>query len=142
MGAYDNYNVLTRYLSVLEAFEKGLSLSFVKVKKIVLEVEAGYKQAHDKKVLNVTDKRQIDKEIKSRLQGESSAKRTSRSAKSEFKLSPKMGNQTIKALLTSNIMELDVGVDWHQVDWQDNAKVSEVLTTVIDYFDQNSPMDS
>lgn len=142
MGAYDNYNVLTRYLSVLQAYEQGLSLSFVKAKKLVLEVESGYKKTHDKKVLNVTDKRQIDKEIKLRLLGENSVKRVSKSTKPEFKLSPKMGSQTIKAMLTSNIMELDVGVDWHQVDWQDNAKVSEVLATVIDYFDQNVSMDS
>ena len=36
MGAFDNYNVLTRYPSVLRSFEEGLDYSFVRVKRLVL----------------------------------------------------------------------------------------------------------
>ena len=136
MGAFDNYNVLVRYSAVMDAYEQGLALSFVKAKRLVLEVENTYKQSHDKKVLNVTDKRKINDEIAVRLSGEKGNKKALKTTMPEFKLKPKMGNKTIKALLTSNILALDVGVNWAQVDWQDDAKVAKVLATVIDYFDR------
>jgi hypothetical protein len=59
MGAYDNYNVLTRYSCILTAYESGLVAPFVKVKKFVLKVESEYKMVHDKSVLNINDKKNI-----------------------------------------------------------------------------------
>lgn len=133
MGAFDNYNVLTRYPCVLDAYENGLSFSFVKSKKMVLTVEGEYKARHDKSVLNVTDKRNINEEIASRLQG----RKSGQPAASKFKFKPITSPSTIKTLLTCNITELDTGVDWQDIDWQDPGQVSNMMTTVIDYLEKS-----
>jgi hypothetical protein len=57
MGAYDNFNVLTRYTSVLEAYDNGLNFPFLKTKKIVLQIEQAFKAEYDKSFLSVIDKR-------------------------------------------------------------------------------------
>ncbi|WDE11988.1 hypothetical protein [Thalassomonas haliotis] len=134
-GAYDNYNVLTRYECVREAYEAGLSYSFVKTKKIVLDVEAGYKQLHDKTGLNTTDKKQISREIKAKL-----SKTTGRSNKlagsKAFKLKPSTPG-TFKTLLSTNIMALDTGINWSKVDWQDYVAVANTMSAVIDFLEKD-----
>ncbi len=134
MGAFDNYNVLTRYPSVLKAYESGLSLSFVKVKKVVLAIESEYKKEHDKSVLNVSDKNTISDQIATQLTGE----KPTVTKKTSFKINPLQSTSAIKTLLTSNIMELDTGVDWEQVDWEDHLSVSKVLVNVIDFLNNNN----
>lgn len=135
MGAFDNYNVLARYSAVMDAYEDGLKTSFIRVKKLVLEVEADYKQQHAKKVLNITDKNNINHEIKQRLSGNNVAK-PAKSVKSEFKIKPQKGNETIKALLTGDIMSMDTGIDWDAIDWQDDTKVAGVLASVIEFLER------
>ncbi|WDE09173.1 hypothetical protein SG34_030890 [Thalassomonas viridans] len=133
MGAYDNYNVLTRYTCVIDAYESGLSLPFIKTKKIVLEVEAQYKTQHGKSVLNVTDKKNISEEITNRLFNK---KQPVASAPS-FKIKPFKSSQAIKTLLTKNIIELNTGVDWNDVDWEDHIAVSKALSTVVEYLENS-----
>lgn len=131
MGAFDNYNVLTRYPCVLEAFQSGLSLSFVKVKKVVLSVEAEYRSKHDKSVLNITDKKQINQEIKQLLSG----KKTPTKAKKAFKFKAIQSANTLKTLLTSDVTTLDIGIDWDNIDWQDHDAVNNAMATVIEYLE-------
>ena len=132
MGAFDNYNVLTRYSSVIDAYEAGLSSPFVKTKKIILDVESKYKSKNNKTVLNISDKKNISTEIEDRLLN----KQTFPPTKTSFQLKTKSFSQTIKALLTSNIIELDTGINWNDIDWENHATVSKTLSTVIDYLEE------
>ncbi|TQV84328.1 ParB/Srx family N-terminal domain-containing protein [Aliikangiella coralliicola] len=132
MGAFDNYNVLTRYPCVLDLYQAGLSYPFVKTKKVVLEVESDYKAEHDKSVLNITDKKKIAKEIESRL---FSKEKTSPPRKN-FQLKPIKSAKTIKSLLTTNVMELDTGINWDDIDWDDHFDVSKTISTVIEYLEK------
>lgn len=133
MGAFDNYNVLTRYSCVCDAYESGLSFPFIKTKKIVLEVESEYKKTHQKSVLNVTDKKNIKKGIKSRLLGIQQLPTTSKS----FNIKPIKSSSTIKTLLTTNIMELDTNIDWKNIDWENRSAVSKTLSAVIDFLESS-----
>lgn len=131
MGAYDNYNVLSRYTSLTNAYKSGLALPFIKAKKIVLEVESAYKQKHEKSVLNITDRNYINNEIESKLLG----KQESKPLIQTFKIKQISSSNTIKSLLTTNVMELDTGVDWNNIDWDDHNSVSETITTIIEYLE-------
>jgi hypothetical protein len=131
MGAYDNYNVLTRYSRVIELYESGLSLAFVKTKKVVLEVESEYKSLHEKSVLNASDGKKIGLEIESRLFNKKGQVKTP----NLFKVKSIKSAQTIKTLLFSNIMELDMDIDWDNVDWEDHSAVSIIISNVVDYLD-------
>jgi len=133
MGAYDNYNVLTRYTCVVDAYESGLSLPFVKTKKLVLEVEAQYKAEHGKSVLNITDKRNISEEITNRL----SNKKQVVASTSSFKIKPIKSTQAIKTLLTQNITELNTGIDWGNIDWEDHHSVSKALSKVVEFLENS-----
>jgi hypothetical protein len=132
MGAYDNYNVLTRYPCIVEAYESGLSSPFLKVKKLVLEVESSYKQQHGKSVLNITDKNNISETIKTRLYD----KKAPKPVNTNFPIKPLKRCSTVKALLTSNVMALDTGINWDEIDWDDHANVSETLSTVLAYLEK------
>ena len=94
MGAYDNYNVLTRYNAVINAYEQGLSNSFIKTKKLVLEVESTYKKDHQKSVLNVSDKNNINDKINSLLSGIKEPVQIQKA----YKVSPIQSVTTIKTL--------------------------------------------
>ncbi len=131
MGAYDNYNVLTRYTSVVDAYESGLSFSFVKTKKIVLDVESEYKKEYEKDILNIRDRQNVSKEIELRLNG---IKQTLPVVKS-FKIKPIKSHRTIKKLLTTNIMELDTGINWDEIDWEDSTSASETMSKVIEFLE-------
>lgn len=131
MGAYDNYNVLTRYNRVIELYELGLSLPFLRTKKVVLEVESKYKFLHEKSVLNVSDRKKIGLEIESRLLNNKALLKTP----NIFKIKSIKSAQTLKTLLFSNIMELDMDIDWNDIDWEDHLAVSKIMSKVIDYLD-------
>ncbi|WP_281558214.1 hypothetical protein [Thalassomonas sp. RHCl1] len=133
MGAFDNYNVLTRYPCVVDAYESGLSASFVKAKKVVLTAEAEYKAKHNKTVLNVTDKREISEEIESRLLG----KKSQKTGGKKLRFKPIASPATVKTLLTSNITELATGIDWQNVDWHDHKAVTNVMATVIEFLESS-----
>ena len=133
MGAFDNYNVLTRYNCVKSAYESGLSIPFVKVKKVVLAVETEYKTQYEKTMLNVTDKKNISNEIQSRLLDKKPAEQTMKSFKVKTIRSP----NTIKALLTTKIIDLDTGIDWDNIDWEDHVVVSNTLSSVIEFLEND-----
>ncbi|KZN32595.1 hypothetical protein N480_25435 [Pseudoalteromonas luteoviolacea S2607] len=132
MGAYDNYNVLTRYPSVLEAYESGLSLPFLRVKKIVLSTEVEYKNKNNKTVLNVTDKKAISELIYLQLTDKKAQAKKVHMAR-PIKIKPINSLSSLRVLLTSNITELDTDVDWTRVDWNDQDCVSDALAKTIDF---------
>jgi hypothetical protein len=133
MGTFDNYNVLTRYPSVLRSFDEGLDYSFVRVKKLVLYIEKTYKEQHTK-VLNVIDKRKIDTTIYEALQG----KKYKEPLKASFpyKLNGLSSPEGLRALLKENIFELDTGINWDTVDWQDVASVNKAISEVVNKLNQ------
>jgi hypothetical protein len=130
MGSYDNFNVLTRYPSVMSAYEAGLSFAFIKTKKIVLQIEKQFKVDNEKSILNINDKRNIDQQIKEAL----STDRPAPVALYRFK--PVKSANTIRTLLQSNIMSLSTGIEWDEVDWDDVSEVSQILNLVIEYLEQ------
>jgi|GEM_PF-3210119 len=134
MGAFDNYNVLTRYPCVLKAYENGLSMPFLKAKKIVLAIENDYKARVDKSTLNVTDRRQINSEIEEALTG--SVKKNG--AAPPYKFKPVSSPQTIKTLFQKDIFQLDTGIDWEQLDWDSKAEVNKALAAVIDFLENQA----
>jgi hypothetical protein len=131
MGAYDNYNVLTRYPSVLDAYDNGLQYPFLKTKKIILQVEQEYKAEHEKSVLNVTDKRAIAEKIKTLLFSE----KLVGPAPTPLRIKKIKSGSTVQQLLTSNLQSLDMGINWDNIDWQDTKEVSDVMNQVIDFLE-------
>lgn len=127
MGAFDNYNVLTRYPEVIKAYENGLSASFLKAKKIILECECKYKENNDKKILNQGDKKEISKKIVERLSGKSG--NVDKSKSYNIKKIPNIN--VLKTILFSNVASLDLNIDWGSVDWSDddevNAKIGDLI---------------
>jgi hypothetical protein len=131
MGSYDNFNVLTRYPCVMSAYEAGLSFSFIKTKKIVLQIETQFKKDHSKSVLNIHDKRNIEQQIKEALSTERAP-----TPLSLYRFKPVKSAKTIRTLLQSNIMSLSTGIDWDEIDWDDAAEVSQILNLVIEFLEQ------
>jgi len=131
MGAFDNFNVLTRYPCVINAYESGLSYSFIKSKKIVLNSESKYKTQYQKTVLNVTDRKNINDEIKAQLTNSNYPHTLTKT----FKFGSIKSLKTIKSLLTTDIRSLDLGIVWDDVDWEDYLTVSTVMATVVDYLE-------
>ncbi len=133
MGTYDNYNVLIRYPGVLTAYEKGLTRSFVNVKKIILNEEQRYKTQHAKTQLSITDKKAIENRVIELLMGED--KKTSQT---RIKLKNISSTKTAKALLTQNLTELDVGISWHELDWTDASALNSALNKVIEFLEAST----
>jgi len=131
MGAFDNYNVLTRYNNVIDAYEAGLSLPFVKAKKIVLEVESEYKVEHNKTVLNIGDRNKIGQKIEDRIYGNQNTPPRVES----YKVKPVKSLNILRTLLSTNILKLDSGVDWDNIDWEDRKAVSIGIANVIDFLE-------
>lgn len=129
MGAFDNYNVLTRYVSVQNAYESGLTLPFLRVKKIVLATESEYKDTNNKAILNINDKNNISDLIHNIL-NDNYPKETKRRT---FKIKPIKSSSALKTLLTSNVMELNTGINWHEIDWEDHKSVSDALNKISDF---------
>lgn len=131
-GAYDNYNVLIRYPSVMKAYENGLNLPFLKSKKIILQTEQAFKEDHNKSLLNVNDKRTINEEIKKRLYG----KKAANPLPDTLKFKKIQSRHTIKKLLTSNLQDLGMEIDWDNIDWNDTTAVKVLMDSVIDFLEQ------
>jgi hypothetical protein len=131
MGSFDNYNVLTRYSCIISAYKNGLSQSFIIIKKLVLAVESEYKIQNEKSVLNKTDRNNISDEIESRL----FKKNKNVSSEKHFKIKKIKNPNTIKTLLTCNILALDTGIDWDNIDWEDHDTVSNTLSTIIEFLE-------
>jgi len=127
MGAFDNYNVLTRYPEVIKAYQDGLTASFLKVKKIILECETRYKNTHDKKVLGIKDKKAIAENILEQLLG----KKKNIKKVNAFTF-PKITNlNVLKKLLFTDVSALNSHIDWVNLDWEDNDKVSALVKKLI-----------
>jgi len=135
MGAFDNYNVLTRYPCVAKAYQEGLRAPFTRVKKTVLEIEGAFIAKHKLEKLSVSDKQLIDEEIEKNLLGE---KQTAPSVPGKIKFASVSSSETIKTLFSSNIFELDAGIDWDSVDWEDPKSVSDVISSVIDFIENGN----
>jgi hypothetical protein len=132
MGAYDNYNVLVRYPIVLDFYKSGLSDPFLKIKKIVLDIESAYKLEFEKTLLNITDKKLINKRIKSVLFGSDK----NRIANPTFKFKPIKSARTVKALFTTDIMQLETGIEWDKINWDDPAEVTKTMAGVINFLEK------
>ncbi|MDK1288834.1 hypothetical protein [Pseudoalteromonas umbrosa] len=128
MGAFDNYNVLTRYSEVIQAYEKGLSASFVKVKKVILECEQNYRELHDKKVLSLGDKRQIGEQIVARLSGKNTASKTSKT----YHLKKISQVDVLKKLLFMDVSTLETDIDWTSLNWEDHDQVNKALESLLE----------
>jgi len=143
MGAFDNYNVLTRYPFVIEAYENGNSESFVKMKKLILKIESEYKEKHQLTKLSIIDKKAIDNEIKKYLNnGESEAssiKMNIKSSKNQYKFESIESPYVIEQLLKINVCELECGVDWSSVNWSEPEDVNKSLKQVLEFLIANSP---
>jgi len=137
MGAFDNYNVLTRYPSVQVAYSEGLALSFVRLKKIVLSVESAYKETYGKTLLNVTDKKNISEQIYSKLMSSTNMVVTLKPFNIKSIKSPK----ALQLLLKSNVMELNTGIEWDNIDWQDYNSISAALNKLSDFLNSTSKVD-
>lgn len=131
MGAYDNYNVLTRYPQVMSAYNNGMTNSFVKTKKLILDIENQYREENEKTIFNITDKREIGRRIEVALEGKGHPKKE-RYYKT-YTLKNVNSPETIKKLLYTNIMESDLDVDWETVDWDNMQGVERILDKVITF---------
>jgi hypothetical protein len=129
MGAFDNYNVLVRYPSVFKAYESGLTPSFMKVKKLVIKIESEYKEENQKSVLNVEDKRKIDRLIEDSLAGNKKQELVDKNVCFSFPAIPSKG--ALETLLSKNIFEMDLGIDWNSTDWSNPQEINNVLKKVV-----------
>ena len=134
MGAFDNYNVLTRYSSVISAYEGGVNISFARAKKIVLDTELEYKKKYQKLKFNVEDRRNISQEIENALCGNKEIA----PAVQPFKIKPIKSISTVRTLLETNILSLDMGIQWDDIDWNDRSAVSDVMTKVVEILESNN----
>ena len=89
---------------------------------------------HNKSVLNITDRKNINHEIEIKLLGKEHVKPPSQA----FKIKPITSSNTIKDLLTTNVMDFDMGVDWDSFDWADRSLVKDTLASVIDYLEKRN----
>ncbi|TQF71334.1 ParB/Srx family N-terminal domain-containing protein [Pseudoalteromonas luteoviolacea] len=135
MGAFDNYNVLTRYPEIVKAYENGLSASFVKVKKVILESEMKYKTLNSKTLLSQKDKKIIAESILDILQGRTSLG----NKKSKTYTVPKISNQAIlKTLLFTDISKADTGINWTTINWEDCDEVNSAINKLINSLCEHS----
>lgn len=135
MGAYDNYNVLVRYPAVIDAYNNGNTLPFLKMKNIVLTTEANYKKKKGLALLSNVHKRAINAEIKLLLQGDKPAKNAE---VKPYKIGAIKSPQVLKQLLTANVTQLDTGVDWESLDWESSSDVNQALSLVLGYLERQA----
>ncbi|WP_395338346.1 hypothetical protein PN836_011335 [Ningiella sp. W23] len=135
MGAFDNYNVLCRYPAVIEAYENGASISFVKMKKHVLSLEKDI--AGERKTFGILIKNEINKQLETLLTDKQSfEKRQSNKEKEKgrvtsYNIGPVVGAQALKMLLTEDMTALDVGIDWKRLDWEEKAAVDKAVDALV-----------
>lgn len=135
MGAYDNYNVLTRYTAVLNFYQQGKFRPFSKTKKEILEIENAYRKEHNKTQLNIGDKREINQRIEHFLSG-NTQKKPKPESKPQISFKGVSSPSVFQQLLSADMTKLDIGIDWSSVEWNNKASVEEVLTRVIEYLNE------
>jgi hypothetical protein len=135
MGAYDNYNVLTRYPCIIEEYKTGNNTSFVKMKRTVLQVETQYKSKYNLTILNINHKREIEKQLIALFDGNTTSKKKATSG--SYKVEPIGSAEILKRLLTTNVLELDTGIDWDNIDWEDSKTVNSAVKNLVHYLSNN-----
>lgn len=133
MGAYDNYNVLVRYPSVITAYENGCSYSFIKMKKLILSIENDYKTQHVKSTFDVLDKKAISKLIEQQIQG---IRKLSEKVLPSFTIQSLNSQSGLKKLLTQDVTKININIDWDSLDWKDKKSVSAALNKLVDYLNK------
>lgn len=137
MGAFDNYNVLTRYSSVIKSFEDGNSEPLLKVKKLVLKTEKAYQKRYGKPKLNIEDKKKINKLLSTYFESAAQTIKFEEPSTIPKQKVYKLGNiessSVIKTLLTTNICELQCGVDWSKIDWNNPDELNSAIAIVLEY---------
>jgi hypothetical protein len=131
MGAFDNYNVLTRYPAVIEAFQNGNSMPFIAMKRIVLTEEQRIRKKTGQTILNVEHKRAVNKRIQDILNNIKTPVTVEK--KKRYRLGTVESPELMKFILTENLLELDCGIDWNQVDWELPKAVNEAFEHVLNY---------
>ena len=131
MGAFDNYNVLSRYPAVLAAYQNGNSLPFLAMKKIVMSEEQRYRRKNELTILNVEDKRTINKKIQNILNNIKTP--VSPEKKKRYRLGTFDSAELMKVILSENLLAMDSGVDWGQLDWEHPKSVNEAIEQLIHY---------
>ncbi|MBE0377173.1 ParB/Srx family N-terminal domain-containing protein [Pseudoalteromonas prydzensis] len=137
MGTFDNYNVLTRYPSVIKSFEDGNSEPLLKVKKLVLKTERAYQKRYNKTNLNIEDKNKINNLLSICFESADQNIKFDEprvvSKPKVYKLGNIESSNVIKTLLTTNICELQCGVDWSSIDWNNPEELNDALKIVVEY---------
>ncbi|WP_242441756.1 hypothetical protein [Pseudoalteromonas piscicida] len=136
-GAFDNYNVLVRYPAVVTAYEDGNSLSFVKMKKLVLTEEKNYQTERGLTVLTGSHKREINSLLAEKLSGKAAIPAGNKKRNELYTFEKVESPKVIKKLLSCNIMSLDSGVDWDSIDWGDTNMVNSALRKVISFLSES-----
>lgn len=131
MGAFDNYNVLTRYSAVIEAYQNGNSIPFIAMKKIVLTEEQRFRKKYCLTVLNADHRRAINKIIQNQLNNPTPSTRLEK--KKRYRLGTVECPKLMKFILTENLLALESGVDWSQINWEDSKTVNEAFENVVNY---------
>ncbi|MCW8092935.1 ParB/Srx family N-terminal domain-containing protein [Alteromonas sp. ASW11-130] len=135
MGAFDNYNVLTRYPAVVKAYADGCSTPFIQMKKLILKIESDYKLEFDKNILNAIDKKNINERITKHLNGETTNNTPPKKKSSYFQVKIKSVS-ALKTLLTSNVTELETGICWDELDWDDHKAVEETFNKIVEFLNK------
>lgn len=131
MGAFDNYNVLTRYPAVFKAYQNGNSMPFVTMKKIVLTEEQRIRKQTGQTILNVEHKRTVNKKIQDILNNIKSPVTVEK--KKRYRLGTVESPELMKFILTENLLALDCGIDWNHLDWEHPKAVNEAFEHVVNY---------
>lgn len=131
MGAFDNYNVLTRYPAVLEAYQSGNSTSFIAMKKMVVNEEQKVRKNSGQSVLSVEQKRTINKQLKNILNNVTVDDEAPK--KKRYRLGTVESAELVKIILTENLLAMDTGVDWQQVDWTQPKAVNDAFERVVSF---------
>lgn len=143
MGAYDNYNVLTRYPSVIDSFDNGNSEPMVSVKKLILKTEKAYKKKHGINTFNIHDRKEINKLLESILDPNKKSKKLTNLKPDEpnkddyYKLGKIESSYVMKTILQNNICEIDCGVNWQAVNWDDHTELNKALKRLIEHLSAN-----
>lgn len=129
MGAFDNYNVLIRYPAVVEAYQNGNSMPFIEMKRIVVNEEKKFRRMTGLTILNVEHKRTVNKQIQNILDNIKPV--SSLKKKKLYRLGTVESPNLMKFILSENLLALDSGVDWEELDWNQTKDVNEAFEKVI-----------
>ncbi|KPV93643.1 hypothetical protein AN214_04320 [Pseudoalteromonas sp. P1-9] len=140
MGAYDNYNVLTRYPAVIRAFENGYTEPLVSVKKLILKTEKAYKIKHGISMLNVYHRGEINDLLCLYFDANDNSvslndlTKVPKDTKSKaYKIGHIQSAYVIETLLTKNVCDIECGIDWKSVDWKNFDELNDAMKLLIEH---------